>query len=284
LPQLQKWIAGLDQTSPHYEHWLLEGLWVSWGLDQVDQNLLRQLLKAKDYRVRAAAVEVLRFTGHQVADQAKLFLEAAQDENGRVRLEAIVAASWLPAVDGLPIVREAAKKPLDDWMAAAWETSLAHLEGHAVVPKKPEVAEVIPAGINKTAFLAGKAIYSREGFCTTCHQPDGKGLDVSGFPPLSGSEWISGNEERLIKIVLKGMSGPSEVKGKKYAGQVPMTPFGGMLNDDEVAAVLTYVRNSFGNKAAAVSPEKVKAVREAIKDKKGFYTAAELLQSHPADK
>ncbi len=284
LPQLQKWIAGLDKTSPHYEHWLLEGLWVSWGLNQVDQNLLRQLLKANDYRVRAAAVEVLRFNTEKISDAVSLLTEAAKDESGRVRLEAIVSASWLPAEQGLMIEKEAAKKPLDDWMQPAWETAVAHLEGHAVVEKKEPPAEVIPAGINKEAFLAGKAIYSREGFCTTCHQPDGKGLDVSGFPPLSGSEWINGNEERLIKIVLKGLSGPTEVKGKKYAGQVPMTPFGGMLNDDEVAAVLTYVRNSFGNKADAVSSEKVKAVRSAIQDKKGFYTAEELMQQHPADK
>lgn len=76
------------------------------------------------------------------------------------------------------------------------------------------------------------------------------------------------------------MMGPIEVNGKKYTGQVPMTPFNGLLNDNEVAAVLTYVRNSFGNKAAAVTLEKVKAVREAIKDKDDFYTSEELLQQH----
>jgi mono/diheme cytochrome c family protein/glucose/arabinose dehydrogenase len=284
LPHLTKWINQLDKTSPHYEHWLLEALWVSWGLDKVDQNLLRQLLKAKDYRVRAAAVEVLRFNGHQVADQANLLMEAAKDDSGRVRLEAIVAASWLNKEQGLPIELEAAKKPLDDWMAADYETAVAHLEGHGVVEKKKEDEVSIPAGINKNVFLAGKQIYSREGFCITCHQPDGKGLEASAFPPLSGSEWVNGNEERLIKIVLKGLAGPIEVEGKKYPGQVPMTPFGGMLNDDEVAAVLTYVRNSFGSKAPAVSPEKVKEVRAAIKDKTGFYSPEELLKQHPAEK
>ncbi len=282
LPLLTQWVAALDKAFPYYEHYLLEALWVSWGLDKVDQTLLRQLLKAKDYRVRAAAVEVLRFTGHQVADQAALLMEAADDENGRVRLESIVAASWLNKEQGLPIETEAAKKPLDDWMFAAHETAVAHLEGHGVVEKKEEAVENIPAGINKNVFLAGKAIYSREGFCTTCHQPDGKGLEASAFPPLSGSEWVNGNEERLIKLVLKGLSGPIEVSGKKYPGQVPMTPFGGLLNDDEVAAVLTYVRNSFGSKAPAVSPEKVKEVRAAIKDKTGFYSPEELWQQHPA--
>jgi hypothetical protein len=77
------------------------------------------------------------------------------------------------------------------------------------------------------------------------------------------------------------MQGPIEVLGKKYPGQVPMTPFGGMLKDDEVAAVLTYVRNSFGNKASTVSPAKVKEVRAAISGKTGFYSSGELLKSHP---
>ena len=60
-----------------------------------------------------------------------------------------------------------------------------------------------------------------------------------------------------------------------------MTPFGRMLSDEEVAAVLTFVRNSFGNEASAISPEKVKEVREAIKDKTGFYSPEELLLQHP---
>jgi mono/diheme cytochrome c family protein len=75
--------------------------------------------------------------------------------------------------------------------------------------------------------------------------------------------------------------GPIDVKGKTYPGQVPMTPFGGMLNDEEIASVLTFVRNAFGNKAPAISAEKVKAVRDDIKDKEGFYSAEELLKEHP---
>ena len=69
--------------------------------------------------------------------------------------------------------------------------------------------------------------------------------------------------------------GPIEVKGVKYPGLVPMTPFGGMLKDDEVAAVMTYVRNSFGNKASPVKPEEVKKVRDAHKGQ-GFWTAEAL--------
>ena len=283
LPQLTTWVANLDKNDARYEHHLVEALWVSWGLNQVDESLLRQVLNAKDYRARAAAARVLRYTGHQIADQADLLMQAARDEHGRVRLEAIVAASWLDKEEGLPIVIEAGKKPLDEWMVHAHETALAHLNGHAVEEKKEEVVETDLKGAERDLFIKGKAIYARDGFCGTCHQPDGQGLATSGFPPLAGTKWVEGNEERLIKLVLNGLHGPIEVLGKKYPGQVPMTPFGGMLKDEEVAAVLTYVRNSFGNKASAISPDKVKEVRAATKDKTGFYSPEALLKQHPLE-
>ncbi|NNE78321.1 MAG: cytochrome c, partial [Pricia sp.] len=136
-------------------------------------------------------------------------------------------------------------------------------------------------GASKKLFVSGEEIYNREGFCVTCHQPDGLGLSASQFPPLAKSPWVTGNEERLIKLTLHGLMGPLELMGKSYPGQVPMTPYGGMLNDEEIASVLTFVRNAFGNKAPAIDPELVKKVREETKDKKGFYSPAELLKEHP---
>jgi mono/diheme cytochrome c family protein len=284
LPQIKTWVAKLDKSDPRYEHYKLEALWVSWGLNQVDQSLLKEMLKAKDHRARAAAVRVLRYSGHQVADQADLLMQAARDEHGRVRLEAIVAASWLTNKEkGIAILNEAAKKPLDDWMVHAHETAFAHLNGKSVVEKKEETITTDLKGAQRELFVKGKAIYARDGFCITCHQPDGGGLSASGFPPLAGTKWVTGNEERLIKLVLKGMQGNIKVLGRDYGGQVPMTPFGGMLKDDELAAVLTYVRNSFGNKASAISPEKVRDVRAATKDKVNFYTPDELLKVHPLE-
>ncbi len=283
LSHLNTWVTNLDKQDAQYEHNLLEALWVSWGLDKVDEKLLRRLLQAKDYRARAAAVRVLRYTGHQVPEQASLLMQAARDVHGRVRLEAIAAASWLDKTKGLPIVMEAGKKPLDEWMLPAYETAVAHLNGHEVKAKKEEMVKTDLKGVEQDLFKKGKAIYAREGFCNTCHQPDGKGLTASGFPPLTGNDWVLGNQDRLIKIVLKGLYGPIEVQGNKYPGQVPMTPFGGMLKDEEVAAVITYVRNSFGNKAPAISPAKVKQVRAATKDKTGFYSPEELLKQHPLE-
>lgn len=298
LSKMKTWIDDLDENDPRYEHHLLEGLWVSWGLNAVDQDLLKKLMNSEDHRVRAAVARILRYTGHQVADQVDLLKKAAADPHGRVRLEAIVAASWLDKEDGLAILEIANENPMDDWMQKPFETSLAHLndmsvknlvinpDGSVVFQQASEEAKATNSrlkGEELTLFQMGKAIYSKEGFCITCHQPDGKGLSASGFPPLAGTKWVNGDEERFIKIVLNGLMGPIEVLGKEYPGQVPMTPYAGMLNDKEVAAVITYVRNSFGNESSAVSPDKVKAVRAATKDKTGFYSPTELLQEHPME-
>lgn len=69
----------------------------------------------------------------------------------------------------------------------------------------------------------------------------------------------------------------------KYPGQVPMTPFAGMLDDEEIASVLTYVRNHFGNEASAITPEKVAEVRKATGNRL-FYSPEELLKEHPEEK
>jgi mono/diheme cytochrome c family protein/glucose/arabinose dehydrogenase/lysophospholipase L1-like esterase len=282
---VQNWTKSLDKADPNYEHNRLEALWVTWGINQVDQDLLRQLLKSSDHRVRAASTRVLRYTGHQVKDQAELLMASAKDSHGRVRMETIAAASWLPREVGLPILAEAEKQPKDKtWIPGTLETAVAHLNGLSVTQKKEEDIKSSLTGSDRELFVLGKEIYAREGFCSTCHQLDGGGLTASQFPPLRGTPWVTGSPERLIKIVLKGIMGPIEVAGREYPGQVPMTPYEGMLNDTEIAAVLTYVRNSFGNQASPISPDLVKQVREEVKGKEGFWSPSELLKVHPMEK
>jgi len=282
LSKLTDWVSTLDKNDTRYEHHVLEALWVSWGLNSVNEDLLMQMLSAKDFRARAAAVKVLRYSGHQISNQADLLMTAVQDENARVRLEAFVAASWLNKEVGLPILEKAAEMPLDKWMEKPYEAAVAHIQD-VNIDQDPETkgTKTDLEGADKELFVMGEEIYNREGFCVTCHQPDGRGLSASQFPPLAKSPWVTGNEERLIKLTLHGLMGPLELMGKTYPGQVPMTPYGGMLNDKEVAAVLTFVRNAHGNKAKPISPEKVKEVREATKDKEGFYSPTELLKDHP---
>ena len=118
----------------------------------------------------------------------------------------------------------------------------------------------LPAGVDQAFWDLGKKQYDTPGSCITCHQPTGAGLS-GAFPPLAESEWVTGPVENLIRIQLRGLSGPIEVKGITYNNV--MAPMASQT-DEQVAAVLTYIRNSFGNEASAVTPEMVAKYRDEV--------------------
>ncbi|TMI84159.1 MAG: c-type cytochrome [Bacteroidetes bacterium] len=101
-------------------------------------------------------------------------------------------------------------------------------------------------------------------FCVSCHQHNGKG-DGERFPPLDSSEWVNGDKKRLINIVLNGLQGQVEVKRQPYNGSMPQHSF---LKDEDIAQVLTYIRQNFGNNASAVSPANVTKFRNTATNKK----------------
>lgn len=277
---VKTWVAGLGDAD---ERLKLEALWVSWGADRIDTDLLQQLLKSSDHRIRSAATRVVRFNDHKLSNHADLLMQSAGDEHGRVRLEAITAASWLPSDVGLPIVAKAEEGGLDNHSQQSYDFAMGVLENRVIETKmgsRIRPPKHLDAAAGKLYALGGE-IYNKEAHCGTCHQPNGKGLPDAGFPPLDGTKWVLEDDERLIKLTLKGMLGPIEVKGKEYPGVVPMTPFEALLKDNEIAAVLTYVRNSFGNKASPITPQQVKKVREENKDFKTMYNPADLLKEHP---
>jgi len=125
LPELDLWVQELDSRDPDYQHHLLEALWVSWGINRVSAPLIEQLLQSEDFRIRAATVRAIRYMGHQLDNRQELLLQAAGDTHGRVRLEAIVAASWLDSADGLEITEAAGQHGLDKWMEPAFQTAVA---------------------------------------------------------------------------------------------------------------------------------------------------------------
>ncbi len=121
----------------------------------------------------------------------------------------------------------------------------------------------------------GSQVYMQ--VCFACHQPTGLGLPGM-FPPLASSDWASAPKpDRLIRMVLHGVTGPITLNGKPFTTPAPiMPPQGAALNDDQIASVLTYVRNSFGNKGSTVTADQVKAIREAEKARTAMWTQAEL--------
>jgi nitrite reductase (NO-forming) len=128
-------------------------------------------------------------------------------------------------------------------------------EGGAVqhIAAKPKKAT--PSTRSKAKRIAlGKRLYAAN--CAACHQPTGAGIPAA-FPPLAKSDFLMKNKKRSIKAVVKGLSGAITVNGTKYDGVMPALT----LTDDQVASVLTYVRNAWGNKGKAVTTAEVTAVR-----------------------
>lgn len=204
------------------------------------------------------------FQRHNVRDQALLAALLASPEPHARIAAATVKHFWGPA----------------DPTKAGVQTQIADTEEKIKIKVPKHLS-----GPAARAYSMGGQVFNREAHCATCHQPDGKGLDPA-FPPLVGSPWVLGSEDRLIKIALHGIHGKIEVNGKVYdpeKGVPPMTAFESLLGDGEMAAVLTYVRNSWGNKAAPVLPETVKKVRAATKDHTIFWKPEELLKDHPLE-
>ena len=117
-------------------------------------------------------------------------------------------------------------------------------------PNMPIPPEVMKAG--EMAFL----------LCSACHGPTGDGMPGLA-PPLNGSEWIAGPVQNLISIQFRGLTGPIHVKGTKYEMPAPMVAQA-FQTDEQIAAVLTYARNSWGNKGPLVTPNQVAALRGEV--------------------
>ena len=134
-----------------------------------------------------------------------------------------------------------------------------------------QVVQIDPLVLGKKQYAAA---------CVTCHMPNGQGLP-NVYPPLAGSEWVTGSEERLISIVLHGLKGPITVKGNTYNAAMPAfgQVAGGGYNwsDEKIAAVLTYIRQEWGNAAGPIETAKVTELRLKEAGRKEW-TEAELLE------
>ena len=117
----------------------------------------------------------------------------------------------------------------------------------------------------------GEALYMTR--CASCHLPNGEGI-TGAFPPLNEVDWVTGDKGRLIRIVLDGVIGPIQVGNTVYTGAMP--PWKTFLNDQEMAALLTYIRTTWDNDASEVTDTEVRLVREATSDRNEAWTAEEL--------
>ena len=254
---------------------LLEAMGVLQSHSAVRPALLDHLQASADLRVRAYAARVVGAWADRLPDAQARLVKAIADPQPRVRLEAIVALSHVGGQDSLRTALAALDNPTDKFLDYALKETVRHLQPAAA--KLTAELPALQAAYLKKLISSGPAVVSPgqaiyEGLCLNCHQAAGQGL-AGVYPPLAGSEWVAGDAKRLIRIVMHGLAGPTQVIGKNY-GLVPMPPMG--LDDQQLADVLTYVRKSYGNKAPAVMVDEVKAVREEAKGRTAPWSTVEL--------
>lgn len=147
------------------------------------------------------------------------------------------------------------------------------LAGVAPIQAAPVAAKKQRSEAEQKRFDSGKARYMT--LCIACHQPNGMGLPAVA-PPLAGSEWVTGSEDRLIRMTLHGLKGPIKAAGVEF--NLVMPPWKDLLDDNAVAEVLTFVRQEWGNDAKPVHSGAVKKIRAEEKDRKDPWTAEELMK------
>lgn len=139
----------------------------------------------------------------------------------------------------------------------------------SILPNQPSPYASVSTG-PQVPLKPGEQTYQT--ICAACHQANAQGLP-GAFPPLAGSEWVNGDVETMVRIVIAGLSGPVTVKGAAFNSMMPPPPG---LDDEKIADVVTFVRSNFGNKAPAVDVAAVKAIRASIASRTTPWTADEL--------
>lgn len=137
---------------------------------------------------------------------------------------------------------------------------------------RAEISGPTPGAADQ-ASVDGKALFAAQ--CAACHQATGKGLP-GVFPPLDGSEWVQGEPRILANILLHGVNGSIEVAGQHYQGSMPSFA---QLSDAELAAVLSYVRGSWSNKAMAVDAQLIETERKAGAERKTPFEGGAALKA-----
>jgi glucose/arabinose dehydrogenase/mono/diheme cytochrome c family protein len=285
LRAASEWIEKLSSNEADYERLLLEAIGVFEAHETPNPALLAKLLGASDPRVRAYGARVVgAWVGH-LPDPLALLRERIRDSHPRVRLESIVACSYVPRSEAVEVAVQALDSPRDPFIDYALKQTVRALRPHwnrafaedritfgGNAAHKDYVAKI--AGDIPAEPHPGKLVYDMA--CLPCHQPDGKG--VAGiYPPIFESDWVRGDPSALIRIVLHGLTGTITVAGKEYGGanSVPMPSFGA-LDDQQIADVLTYIRGSFGNSATPVTAVAVQSIRSMTEARSTPWTIAEL--------
>jgi glucose/arabinose dehydrogenase len=275
VPELEK-LAASEAADPRPR---LHALWTLDGLGALDDTLILRALKSGDVQVRMAG---LRLADARLMTQPTAHAPlgvgvraAMRDADPRVTIQALLSARRAGLPDAKKVIQATAAASTSAGVFAINEQMWDEAKS-----EDPWLGRVL--GVNGLkSYRAGATLYNS--VCFACHGPDGRGAPAPGAaghtiaPPLADSRRVLGDERAAIAIVLHGLQG--KVDGVDYGA--PMVPMGS-YSDAELANVLTFIRNSFGNRAPAVEPAAVAARRAADAGHTSYWALEELTSQIPA--
>lgn len=252
----------------------IHALWTLKGLDALNDETLMLALKDKAAQVRRTAVWISEEEAIKGNEQVIKALEALKrDPSADVRFQLALSLRFSKSETAQNLVKELLTLNTGNELMA--ESQKKYEEGIRARALAEENSKTMTA--EEQRLVQRGAVFFNQ-LCVTCHGADGKGVlnqnKEMPAPPLAGSKNVNGDPEKLVKVLLHGLTGP--VEGKVYSDIMP--PLGG--NDDQyIASVLSYIRkNLAGNNAPIVKPSDVKKVRDATAGRSKFWTWAELNQ------
>jgi len=244
VPAVQK-LAGNEKVSSFGR---VHALWSLAGLGKLDEKSVRGAIRSKDW--------FLSMTGLRLAGESKgvadffpdSFKPFAAEVSKREAPATLVSYSSVLFDNGYP---SRAVKTYKD-KEADW------------VKKDKELL---------SSYRKGRDQYVVT--CGACHQADGKGL-ANMAPTLAKSDWVLGDTRRVIGVAVHGLMGPIKVNGEPVVGVPPVMPPHGFMRDEQLADILTYVRNAWGNQADGISQEQISDYRKKESARVAPWTEAEF--------
>jgi mono/diheme cytochrome c family protein/glucose/arabinose dehydrogenase len=246
----------------------VQALWTLDGLHAIDRPLLETVLRDKEPALRSAAIRISEsYLAAGDADLLTQLEKLKEDTSADVRIQLALSLRFSK--------EERAKRLLKEILAKATNNNLEKTAATKSLEEGDESMNELKAGIANLAWADKRLVLhgasSFQQLCATCHGPDGKGLPSMLAPPLAGSPRVNGSKDVLIRILLNGLKGP--VDNKNYPDVMPPQ---NANNDEYIASVLSYIRNSLGNHADVIQPGEVKKIRKETTDRHDSWTLNEL--------
>ncbi|RYE19402.1 MAG: dehydrogenase [Sphingobacteriales bacterium] len=301
IPYLEQALKNTDNPLQ-----VIHSMWVLEGLSALKTNDVLTLLNAKDWPVRMQALTVLpsviNSTSYKYYIMALQQLLSANDELAAPYLgflahylkpfdEAAANDLLVSLVKKYPDNRFVADAVISNqgYKEEAFEKAIAQVVPDTNMRIRKQLSSVIArfksAQKNRDPELLAKR-YPKgallyQSSCQTCHAPDGNGIQ-SLAPPLNKSQWVTGDKNKLIPIVLYGLTGPINVNGHVYqapeiSGDMPGVGNSEEISDEEIAQVLSFIRSSWQNDAGKIEVKDVVSVRSKYKGRTSAFTEEELI-------